>query len=106
MECLREFYMTYDDMRLRWNGADLLTRVTKKFLGQENVSTKRLELNVQDSFIFFPISSQNIIRYLSEFLTNFYILVHIQVRAFIIQTTFEYKRGNNFNRKDKSKETF
>ncbi|KAG7959297.1 hypothetical protein I3843_10G062700 [Carya illinoinensis] len=63
MECLREFYMTYDDTRLRWNGADLLTRVTRKFLGQENVSTKWLELNVQDSFIFFPISSQNIIRY-------------------------------------------
>ncbi|KAL4614552.1 hypothetical protein ACB092_07G061700 [Castanea dentata] len=63
MECLKEFYMTYDDTQLRWNGADLLTRVSRKFWSQEKLSIKQLELNVQDSFIFFPISSQNISRY-------------------------------------------
>lgn len=52
MECLKEYYLTYDDTRLRWNGAHLLTRVSKK-----------LELKVQPSFIFFPISRQNITRY-------------------------------------------
>ncbi|XP_061354734.1 uncharacterized protein At4g19900 [Gastrolobium bilobum] len=62
-ECLEEFYMTYDDTRLRWNGADLLTRVARKFLGEENKSIKRLELKVEPSYIFFPISSQNITRY-------------------------------------------
>lgn len=63
MECLKEFYMTYDDTRLRWNGADLLTRVAKRFLSRENLSIKQLELNVQASSVFFPISSQRIARY-------------------------------------------
>ncbi|KAI4332566.1 hypothetical protein L6164_017462 [Bauhinia variegata] len=62
MECLKEFYSTYDDTSLRWNGADLLSRVGRNFL-KENTSIKRLELNVEPSFIFFPISSHNIIRY-------------------------------------------
>ncbi|KAE7995958.1 hypothetical protein FH972_000710 [Carpinus fangiana] len=62
MECLNEFYMTYDDTRLRWNGADLLTRVARRFSSQENTS-RQLELNVQASYIFFPLSSQNIRRY-------------------------------------------
>ncbi|KAG6695061.1 hypothetical protein I3843_09G076500 [Carya illinoinensis] len=65
MECLKEFYMTYDDTLLRWNGADLLTRVARKFLSLENTSTRQLELNVQASFTFFPISSQHITRYFS-----------------------------------------
>lgn len=59
MECLTEFYSTYDDSHLRWNGADLLTRISKK----ENVPDKKLELQVQPSFIFFPVGSQNITRY-------------------------------------------
>ncbi|KAJ1397127.1 Nucleotide-diphospho-sugar transferase [Sesbania bispinosa] len=62
-ECLEEFYMTYDDTSLRWNGADLLTRVARKFLGGENKSIKMLELKVEPSYIFFPISSLNITRY-------------------------------------------
>ncbi|XP_031268071.1 uncharacterized protein At4g19900 [Pistacia vera] len=63
LECLNEFYMTYDDTQLRWNGADLLTRVVRKFWSKENTSLKQLELKVQPAFIFFPISSQNITRY-------------------------------------------
>lgn len=54
--------MTYDDTSLRGNGADLLTRVAQKFLGEENESVKQLELKVEPSYIFFPISSQNITR--------------------------------------------
>ncbi|KAM1864347.1 hypothetical protein ACFX14_004570 [Malus domestica] len=63
MECLKEFYMTYDDTRLRLNGADLLTRVARRFLSSRNKSVRQLELKVQPSFIFFPIASQNISRY-------------------------------------------
>lgn len=65
MECLKEFYMTYDDTRLRWNGADLLTRVARRFLSIRNRSVRQLELNVQPSFMFFPIAPQNISRYAS-----------------------------------------
>ncbi|KAI5332300.1 PREDICTED: lactosylceramide [Prunus dulcis] len=63
MECLKDFYMTYDDTRLRWNGADLLSRVARRFLGVRNKSVRQLQLKVQPSFIFFPITSQNISRY-------------------------------------------
>ncbi|XVE51673.1 hypothetical protein DITRI_Ditri02bG0060400 [Diplodiscus trichospermus] len=63
MECLKEFYLTYDDTQLRWNGADLLSRVAKRFLNKKNISIKMPELNVQPSFVFFPTSSQHITRY-------------------------------------------
>ncbi|KAL5731403.1 lactosylceramide 4-alpha-galactosyltransferase [Ranunculus cassubicifolius] len=61
LECLKEFYSTYDDSLLRWNGAELLTRAIKRFPTQENNS----ELNIQLSPIFFPISQQDITRYFS-----------------------------------------
>ncbi|KAF7842554.1 Alpha 1,4-glycosyltransferase domain containing protein [Senna tora] len=64
-ECLKEFYMTYDDTSLRWNGADLLTRVVKIFLRDKNENAK-LELKVEPAETFFPISSQNITRYFME----------------------------------------
>ncbi|KAH7545642.1 hypothetical protein FEM48_Zijuj01G0115000 [Ziziphus jujuba var. spinosa] len=60
MECLKEYFMTYDDTRLRWNGAELLTRVARKFLSTDNISARQLELKLQPSSIFFPISPQNI----------------------------------------------
>lgn len=63
MECLKEFYLTYDDTQLRWNGADLLSRVAKRFSNKKNISIKQPELNVQPSFVFFPISSHLITRY-------------------------------------------
>ncbi|CAL5213067.1 unnamed protein product [Lathyrus oleraceus] len=62
-KCLEEFYMTYDDNSLRWNGADLLTRVARKSIGEKNRTIKRLELNEEPSHIFFPINSQDITRY-------------------------------------------
>eukprot|EP00257_Ricinus_communis_P018995 XP_015577847.1 uncharacterized protein At4g19900 [Ricinus communis] len=63
MECLKEFYMTYDDTNLRGNGADLLTRVAQKFYRKEDKSLKQLELKLQPSYIFFPIGSQDITSY-------------------------------------------
>ncbi|XP_057511650.1 uncharacterized protein At4g19900 [Actinidia eriantha] len=65
MECLTEFYNTYDDTRLRWNGAGLLTRVARNFLRDKNTSDNGMELKLQPSFIFFPISRNNITRYFS-----------------------------------------
>lgn len=67
MECLKEFYLTYDDTQLRWNGADLLSRVAKRVLNKKNISIKQPELNVQPSFVFFPINSQHITRYESMY---------------------------------------
>ncbi|KAJ4825734.1 hypothetical protein Tsubulata_035307 [Turnera subulata] len=63
MECLKEFYMTYDETQLRWNGADLLTRVARNFSGKENKYIKQQELKVQPSHIFFPIVSREITSY-------------------------------------------
>ncbi|PWA47500.1 alpha 1,4-glycosyltransferase family protein [Artemisia annua] len=63
MECLMEFYASYDDTSLRWNGADLLTRVGKKFLHEENGVKNQMELKLQPFFAFFPISRKNITRY-------------------------------------------
>ncbi|KAK8584951.1 hypothetical protein V6N13_138894 [Hibiscus sabdariffa] len=61
MECLKEFYLTYDDTQLRGNGADLLSRVAERFLNKKNiVSIEQPELNVQPSSVFFPISSRHI----------------------------------------------
>lgn len=62
-ECMKEFYMTYDDARLRWNGADLLTRVATEFLRTERNIIREVELIMLHSSIFFPISSQNITSY-------------------------------------------
>ncbi|KAJ1691904.1 hypothetical protein LUZ63_016059 [Rhynchospora breviuscula] len=61
MECLREFYSTYDDSRLRWNGADLLTRVINKLKSKNQFNVKILP-----SFQFYPISSSNITSYFAE----------------------------------------
>ncbi|KAK4800284.1 hypothetical protein SAY86_020771 [Trapa natans] len=63
MDCLKEYYSTYDDTRIRWNGADLLRRVAEKFLKNGRRNNNRSELKIQPSFIFFPISSRNITRY-------------------------------------------
>ncbi|XP_043807752.1 uncharacterized protein At4g19900 isoform X2 [Manihot esculenta] len=66
MECLKEFYTTYDDTQLRWNGADLLTRVARRFLNRKDKSSTQLELTVQPSYIFFPIGSQDIASYFAR----------------------------------------
>ncbi|XP_071735492.1 uncharacterized protein At4g19900 [Rutidosis leptorrhynchoides] len=66
MECLKEFYTSYDDTSLRWNGADLLSRVGKKFLREENGLKNQIELKLQPFFAFFPISRNNITRYFTS----------------------------------------
>jgi hypothetical protein len=63
MECLNEFYSTYDDTLSRWNGADLLTRVAKNFTIQDK---NQIHLNLQPYFSIFPISENNITRYFAE----------------------------------------
>lgn len=63
MECLKEFYESYDETSLRWNGADLLSRVRTKFLHEENRVKNQKELNLQPYSAFFPISRNNITRY-------------------------------------------
>ncbi|KAL1829453.1 hypothetical protein ACET3Z_007865 [Daucus carota] len=59
-DCLTEFYSTYDDTLLRWNGAELLTRVGKSFLNKKSPFNKKMELKLQPSSAFFPISRDNI----------------------------------------------
>ncbi|KAM0038717.1 putative glycosyltransferase, DXD sugar-binding, alpha 1,4-glycosyltransferase [Helianthus debilis subsp. tardiflorus] len=66
MECLKEFYASYDDTNLRWNGADLLTRVGSKFLHEENGFKNQMELKLQPFFAFFPISRKSITRYFTQ----------------------------------------
>lgn len=63
MECLREFYLTYDDALLRWNGADLLTRVINKFSAAK--SNRQLDVKIEPPLKFYPISSLNVTRYIS-----------------------------------------
>nr|XP_016480692.1 PREDICTED: uncharacterized protein At4g19900-like [Nicotiana tabacum] len=65
MECLKEFYASYDDAQLRWNGADLLTRVASNFSGNDNLSDRTMEVKFQPSFLIFPIGHNNITRYFS-----------------------------------------
>lgn len=66
-DCLTEFYSTYDDTLLRWNGAELLTRVGKSFLNKKSPFNKKMELKLQPSSAFFPISRDNITRYVSQY---------------------------------------
>ncbi|CAM8961374.1 unnamed protein product [Rhodiola kirilowii] len=63
MECLKEFHSTYDETKLRWNGAELLSRAAKRFLSAENILNKQEELNVLPSSAFYPVSRGSIIRY-------------------------------------------
>ncbi|KAK6150219.1 hypothetical protein DH2020_017744 [Rehmannia glutinosa] len=63
MSCLAEFYASYDDNKLRWNGADLLTRVADKFLSDKDIPDTGIELSLQPSSAFFPIGHNTISRY-------------------------------------------
>ncbi|KAL2494083.1 Uncharacterized protein Fot_37840 [Forsythia ovata] len=65
MECLTEFYGSYDDTHLRWNGAALLTRVADRFLSNKDISDGKMELQLQTSSVFFPINGSSISRYFS-----------------------------------------
>ncbi|KAL6546217.1 hypothetical protein OROMI_021938 [Orobanche minor] len=71
MSCLEEFYASYDDAQLRWNGADLLTRVADKFLSNKDISDTGIELTLQHASVFFPIGHSNISRYFTAPETDF-----------------------------------
>lgn len=74
MECLKELYESYDEISLRWNGADLLSRVRIKFLHEENRFKNQMELNLHPYSGFFPISHKNITRYVCAYLLYLFIL--------------------------------
>lgn len=57
-----EFYASYDDTLLRWNGADLLSRVAQNVSSNKDLIERKIELNLQPYFVFFPISLNNISR--------------------------------------------
>lgn len=57
-----EFYASYDDSLLRWNGADLLSRVAQNVSRNKDISDLKMVLNLQPYFVFFPISPGNISR--------------------------------------------
>ncbi|PKA55305.1 Uncharacterized protein AXF42_Ash003942 [Apostasia shenzhenica] len=65
MDCLKEFYSTYDDTLLRWNGADLITRVIERLLGKGDDSLQKLGIKIQPRMAFYPISSADVVRYFS-----------------------------------------
>nr|XP_018678103.1 PREDICTED: uncharacterized protein At4g19900 isoform X1 [Musa acuminata subsp. malaccensis] len=66
LECLNEYYSTYDDTLLRWNGADLMTRVIKRISDKAGKSSLQLDIKMEPQFAFHPISSINITRYFAE----------------------------------------
>ncbi|KAI4370885.1 hypothetical protein MLD38_019183 [Melastoma candidum] len=59
-KCLEEYYVSYDDTKPRWNGADLLTRVAKNF---SRTSQEMMDLEAQPPSVFFPIRKEDILRY-------------------------------------------
>ncbi|KAG8080068.1 hypothetical protein GUJ93_ZPchr0007g6074 [Zizania palustris] len=65
-ECLKEFYSTYDDKLLQWNGAELMTRVIRNISGEADQNSGHLDIKFEPSIAFYPISSTDITRYFSE----------------------------------------
>ncbi|PAN14495.1 hypothetical protein PAHAL_2G414000 [Panicum hallii] len=65
-ECLKEFYSTYDDTILQWNGAELMTRVISNLSSKADGNMWLLNTKLEPSATFYPISSTDIMRYFSE----------------------------------------
>ncbi|KAG8099641.1 hypothetical protein GUJ93_ZPchr0013g34302 [Zizania palustris] len=65
-ECLKEFYSTYDNKLLQWNGAELMTRVIRNMSGKADQNKGHLDIKFEPSIAFYPISSADITRYFSE----------------------------------------
>ncbi|KAH9315475.1 hypothetical protein KI387_024102, partial [Taxus chinensis] len=63
LECLSEFTATYDDTLLRWNGAELLTRVAKRSIEQSGGTWVSKAFKIQSHWAFFPLSFHNISSY-------------------------------------------
>ena len=62
-ECLEEFYSTYDDTLLQWNGAGLMTRVISNLSSKADENMWHLHTKLEPSATFYPISSTDIMRY-------------------------------------------
>ncbi|KAL6856047.1 hypothetical protein ACP4OV_018849 [Aristida adscensionis] len=65
-ECLKEFYSTYDDTLLQWNGAELMTRVISNLSTKADESLRHLNVKLEPSVTFYPISSDDITRYFTK----------------------------------------
>ncbi|XP_062189293.1 uncharacterized protein At4g19900-like [Phragmites australis] len=65
-ECLKEFYSTYDDTLLQWNGAELMTRVISNLSSRADENLGHLDIKLEPSVTFYPIASTDIARYFSE----------------------------------------
>lgn len=63
LECMREFYATYDDKLVRWNGAHLLSRVHNRL--KQDGHSPVLKPKIAPPWKIFPISSENISRWFS-----------------------------------------
>uniref|UniRef100_A0ACD5V0B3 Uncharacterized protein n=1 Tax=Avena sativa TaxID=4498 RepID=A0ACD5V0B3_AVESA len=64
-ECLKEWYSTYDDTLMQWNGAELMTRVIRNHSDSDQIR-QHLEIKLEPSFTFYPISSTDILSYFSK----------------------------------------
>lgn len=62
LECLKEWYSTYDDTLMQWNGAELMTRVIRNH-SDSDPNREHLEIQLEPSFTFYPINSMDINRY-------------------------------------------
>ncbi|KAK8968403.1 hypothetical protein KSP40_PGU002162 [Platanthera guangdongensis] len=63
MECLTEFYSTYDDTLIMWNAADLISRVINRLQGTGDRSWEVLGITIIPPQSIFPINSMDITRY-------------------------------------------
>ncbi|GJN11335.1 hypothetical protein PR202_ga29518 [Eleusine coracana subsp. coracana] len=63
-ECLKEFYSSYDDTLLQWNGAELMTRVISNLSSKADESMEHLDVNLEPSVTYFPISATDIERFI------------------------------------------
>ncbi|TVU38386.1 hypothetical protein EJB05_11753 [Eragrostis curvula] len=65
-ECLKEFYSSYDDTLLQWNGAELMSRVISNLSSNADENIGHLDMKLEPSVTFYPINSTDIMRYFSE----------------------------------------
>ncbi|XP_044965300.1 uncharacterized protein At4g19900 [Hordeum vulgare subsp. vulgare] len=65
LECLKEWYSTYDDTLMQWNGAELMTRVIRNHSDSDS-NREHLEIQLEPSFTFYPINSTDINWYFLE----------------------------------------
>ncbi|XP_031505275.1 uncharacterized protein At4g19900 isoform X1 [Nymphaea colorata] len=63
LECLKEFFSTYDDKLLRWNGAELVSRTAARIVNRSDYGDQQLHIKIEPTSKFFPISSDDITRY-------------------------------------------